>query len=275
MRELRYEAASGAVIELEDVRSALAGQALDLRGSEWSYTLAQSSAYGMTRRARSAKVDVTFTRLPAADEALGAFDADVAAGTPGTLVADGKWRQRAYVLAADPKHASLRDCTVELTVALLDGRWHRLTSVTVIPSAAMAGGTDLPSDMPLDLGLASQSPRRLLVASMPSLVAARIWGPCHEPSVTLVGPGGAARRYGFTGDVADGHSVALDPLGRGIGRVAWAEDAIGNRTSAFGRLVRGGGADPLGELPRGTYEVTSDATAIVTLVELSGGVPWS
>lgn len=272
MHELRYEAASGAVIELEDVRSALAGQALDLRGSEWSYTLAQSSAYGMTRRARAVKVDVAFTRLAAANEASDAFDADVAAGTPGTLVADGTWRQRAYVLAADPQRASLRDCELRLTVALLDGRWHSEVTVDVTMNARNVDGLDFPLGFPLDLGYESKATPVRLVTRRRALVGVTLYGPCTDPSVSLIGEDGVARHYGVTGEVAYGCTATIDPLASGMGRTVYVTDAVGGTATAFSRRT----TDALVALPPGRYAIVADdCQATVRLMELNGGVPWS
>lgn len=273
MRELRYESPSGTTIELEDVRSALAGQALDLRGSEWSYTLGRASAYGMSRRARTAKVDVTFTRLSAADEALDLFDADVEAGTPGTLVADGRWRQAAYVLAADPKRASLRDCAVTLTVALLGGGWHTSREQAVGSTPRRVGGIDLPCGLPLDLGWQSVARPTVVTVARRAMVGVRAYGPGSDPAVTLASASGASLSYGVRGAIGAGEVAVIDPLASGIGRCVRVVGVTGESRTAFPRRT----PDALARLAPGRYVATSSgcSSAVVDVMETSGGVPWS
>jgi len=152
MRSLSYVCAStGETIPLEGP-DIWAQTAEGLRGREWSYTLGYRSLTGVSRTAREAELDLTYVRCPEkVDSTRRLFDADVAAGTPGTFDADG-WTTRAYVVKAEPQTITPTMVETQLTVVLLDGVWRRETTTHHDPRTDAGSGLDYPHDYPHDYG---------------------------------------------------------------------------------------------------------------------------
>lgn len=127
MNKLEYQpGVKGKAIQM-DGPVAFVGTAENLRGREWSYELGYRGLTSATRAAREVDVDF-FTDYATADALRRAADADVMGRTPGILVAQNEWKQRAYVLSSSPNTIHFGRLNTTLNVALLDGAWWRLAS---------------------------------------------------------------------------------------------------------------------------------------------------
>lgn len=234
MHSLRYEPATfGAPIVELDGPVTYSGQAMGVRGREWSYRLGYRDLLDASRPAREAELVVS-TTYEQADAMRRAFDADVANGSPGTIVALGEWRQRALVVACEPSLAMAGQVLAKLTVLLLDGAWRALRSVEFSPTTSAADEwLDCPHPYPhgwgspprpgsVDTGLLAPCPVRLV-----------IYGPATSPYVVV-----GANRYEVEVSVPAGGYLVIDGAERTIELVT----AAGTRTSCFAAGVRGTGA---------------------------------
>lgn len=234
MHSLRYEPATpGAPTVQLDGPLTYAGQAMGVRGREWDYRLGYRDLLDASRPARDAELEVV-TTPELADEMRRSFDADVANGTPGTLVALGKWRQRALVVGARPSLAYAGQVAMRLDLLLLDGAWRSLRTVEFRPVEADGGEwLDYPHPYPhgwgrapapgsVDTGLLSPCPVRLVV-----------YGPAVSPYVVV-----GRNRYEVETNVPEGAHLVVDGAQRTIVLVG----ADGTRTDCFAAGVRGTGA---------------------------------
>lgn len=132
MNQLEYiPGIGGQAIQL-DGPVAFVGTADKLRGREWNYDLGYRDLLNANRPARV--VDVTLlTDADTANALRRVADADVMAGKPGTFVAQNEWRQRGYILEAEPRVIHYDDLEIGLKVALLDGAWWRMVEKEFLP----------------------------------------------------------------------------------------------------------------------------------------------
>lgn len=139
MSELRYIATvTGDVIELDGPLTYV-GTALNLRARKWSYKLGFRNLVA-NKAAREAKL-TGWTRSEAEmDRAERAFDADIAAGRPGTIEC-GRWSQHAYIVNTVPKKVHGGSVDYESDVLLMDGSWRKPETFHLFPSSGDASGT--------------------------------------------------------------------------------------------------------------------------------------
>ena len=136
MRSLRYVSSqTGGAVEL-DGPSLWTRTAPKLRSRRWGYTLGSHSATGVSHVAREEEFELVATSMAALDEAERLFDADLAAGEPGTLVAMGEWTQKAYIVETEPDVISPMGVTANAKAILLDGAWRRITKYRFEPHSA-------------------------------------------------------------------------------------------------------------------------------------------
>ncbi|KLN86075.1 tail fiber protein [Bifidobacterium bifidum] len=234
MRSLSYVCAStGETIPLEGP-DIWAQTAEGLRGREWSYTLGYRSLTGVSRTAREAELDLTYVRCPEkVDSTRRLFDADVAAGTPGTFDADG-WTTRAYVVKAEPQTITPTMVETQLTVVLLDGVWRRETTTHHDPRTDAGSGLDYPHDYPHDYGGMSILDTVANTSGMPQPIRLTIFGPCVNPYV-IIGP----NRYEVDATIPASSRLEID--GTADARTVIMISDTGLRTNLFAKAVRGTG----------------------------------
>lgn len=275
MRELKYTAHGGMVIDLNDDDLWVA-DLREMRGYAWTYTLASRGIKSVSRNASTAKMTVRTTDPSRLDMVQTAFDSDVQAVTPGMLTVDGEWFQRAYVVGSSlglvpwPAYAQ-----TDYTVVLCDGVWRRALPVQhFFPmTAGTSSQLDLPTDLPTDLA----SSRIALTVDNPTGKTAEfsaiIFGPCTNPSFRLGG-----NTYEVDVTVPSGGYVSLSATGLSKTITLTAEN--GDVTNIFDKGVRGDGAGsgsyvfepiPAGE---SLLEISGNYGIDLTLYDVSGGVPW-
>lgn len=232
MHRLKY-VGGGGTVGLDGPVSYV-GTALGIRGRQWSYDLATHNVKSLVRKARKATVEFVTTDTAEADRARRIMDADVADGTPGTLVFDGMWTQRAMVLESEPSDASRGFVAMTLTIALLDGCWSRLRTVPFPVRSVIEGYKylDMGFDFPVDLG--PSIPSRTVevpVLSRPN-VRLVVYGPATNPYVIVGG-----NRYEVDVSVPDGGRLEIDGRDKTIKTISSAGDVA----DCFGKGVRTGG----------------------------------
>lgn len=259
-----------------DGPSAYLGQALPLRGRSPEYDLGARSIKGATRRATEADCEAYFTDPAAADELRRAVEHDLFAGTPGELVFDGEWRQRAAVVSASAAHAS-RDRVVQtLTWALLDGCWRRELNHSFYPGGtpSLSGPLDYPYDFLHDFEVPFVSRSLTNPTGTACPVRLTIYGPAAQPAVEIAG-----NLYALVCDVPAGGYAVID--GGTSPKEAYTVNAQGIREDVFGFTVRdgglGGGSYAFQPLPPGTWNVSwSRGFGFdITTYEEEGEPPWS
>lgn len=232
MHRFKYQSASGVVLELDGPVTYNQG-ALDVRSREWDYDLGYRDAYNLTRPARA--VDLTVWTTPEeADRMRRVFDADVANGAPGELVALGKWHQRALAVASDPITSFAGSTGLKLTVLLLDGSWWAVEAVSFEPDdgSTSTGDLDYPYDYEHDYSVPARAgvvDTGLLVASPVRII---VYGPATNPYIVV-----GSNRYAVDVTVPDGAHLIIDGRAKTIELVSQG----GNVTDAFAYGERGGG----------------------------------
>ena len=218
MQSLEYAcAATGERIGFE---GPLYGETLaGLRGRVWDYSIGARGLTGITRGAREETVAVKIHDSTATLDLLRRLaDADMAAGTPGTLVADGEWETRAWIAKSEPQSITPTMVETQLTIVLADGVWRRGTTEHHDPRADKAGG-DL--DYPNATG-------------MPQPVKLTIFGPCVNPYVII-----GTNRYEVDATIPAGSRLEIDAASDS--RTVTMISDTGLRTNLFGKAVRGTG----------------------------------
>lgn len=133
MNQLEYIPGMGGQKSIPmDGPSAFVGTADGLRSRKWKYDLGYRGLLNATRPAR--EVDVDFVSdYETADALRRVADADVAAQTPGMFLAQGEWRQNAYIVESEPSNIHYGWLSTTLKALLLDGAWWRVVKRSFRP----------------------------------------------------------------------------------------------------------------------------------------------
>ena len=105
-----------------DGPSAFVGTADGLRSRKWQYDLGYRGLRNATRPARDVDVDFV-SDYETANALRRVADADVMARTPGVFLAQGEWRQNAYIVESEPSNIHYGWLSTTLKALLLDGAW--------------------------------------------------------------------------------------------------------------------------------------------------------
>lgn len=274
MRRVRYEPGTGPSTDAVDLDGPVAaiGTGGGLRGRQWEYTLGFRGISGAVRACR--EVEATL-RVGSPDEAARirhVFDRDVMAGTPGSIVVDGSWSTRAYVVGSSPSTVYGGHMSSTIKIVLVDGVWRRWRTES-FPVHVPQGGSylDLPYDIPYDLS--QGAPTTSLDASEWASAPVRIivYGPVSAPELTIAG-----NRYSFDVDVPEGAYLVCD----GLERTITLTGPYGDVTDEFPCGERGGGEGSgsycFERVPAGTSEVSWDNSFgfDVQWAEEEGEPPW-
>lgn len=278
MHRLAYVSSGGGRVEL-DGDGAFVGTAPKLRSREWSYTLGWRGASGISRDAREAGLDAVMS-AERADELRRLADRDLSSGTPGTLVFDGEWYQRAYIAKSETETVyGRRAVKAELTVLLLDGAWRREESTDFFAEEVGDGDAlDFPHDFEYDYG-GSGANRTVAVAGLlPADVRMTIFGPVTNPRVA-VAQGEFSNTYGAKVTVPGGSRLVID--GSSHPKSIQLIGTYGEVEDRFADGVRGEGAGSgsycFEQLRPGTSTVSWDGSFGFTLTTFreEGEPPWS
>lgn len=281
MHRLSYVASGGEEVEL-DAPGAWSGTALGLRGRAWSYELSWRGASGISRDAREAEWDVSFTDPAAADRLRRLADRDLSLGRPGRLVFDGEWSQRAYIAKSEPTEAySSRGLRATLTALLLDGAWRREVDTDFFSARDEAGAgdwLDYPRDYPYDYGGSGVNRTVTVEGLVPAALRLEIYGPATNPRVTVT-QGTWANVYAVDAEVPGGSRLVVD--GSAFPKTIKLVGTYGEETDLFPKGVRGEGAGSgsycFEPLPAGTSSVAWDGSFgfLMRHYEEEGEPPWS
>lgn len=278
MHRLAYVSSCGGRVDL-DGGGAFVGTAPKLRSREWSYTLGWRGASGISRDAREAELDAAMT-AERADELRRLADRDVSSGTPGTLVFDGEWYQRAYIVKSEVETVYGRSAVrTALTVLLLDGAWRREESTDFFAKDVSDGDAlDFPHDFDYDYG-GSGANRTVTVAGLlPADVRMTIYGPVTNPRV-VVAQGEFSNTYSAKVAVPGGSRLVID--GSSHPKSIQLIGTYGEVEDRFADGVRGEGAGSgsycFEPLRPGTSTVSWDGSFGFTLTAFreEGEPPWS
>lgn len=234
MRSLEYVcAATGESVSFE---GPVYGETVPaLRGHSWSYELGGRSVAGISMPAREAQVTVKVVDHASLDRLRMLADADMAAGSPGTLVADGQWRTDAFIAKSDIQSVTPTIVETSLTFLLPDPWWRRrISHVFTRRTSADSAWLDLPADLPADLsGMAAvrtlDNPEP---HAMPAVI--RVYGPCVNPYL-LIGD----NRYQVDCTVPSGGRLEID--GASSVKTVTLIDAQGRHANMFAAAHRGDG----------------------------------
>ena len=272
-KRLVYIPGSGAPeISLDGPLSWTQGGAAGLRGRAWNRTLGFRDLFNATRPAREVSV-VVFAAFGAADELRRAADADVAQKTPGTLLFDGAWRQKAYILESEST-PHYNGVILELTIALMEGAWWAIQekSFTVDAGTSTEDYLDYPFDYEYDFGAPASADSVDTGLLVPSPIRLTIFGPATNPYVVI-----GANRYQVNVTIPNGGYLVVDGMAHTIRLVA----QNGTVTDAFAQGERGsgqGGGNYIFEpIPAGETSVSWDRSFGFDLgwYDLEGEPPWS
>jgi len=206
-----------------------------LRGRVWDYSIGARGLTGITRKTRETNVTVRIHDSPATLDLLRRLaDADMAAGAPGTLVADGEWETRAWIPKSEPQSITPTMVETQLAVALLDGVWRREITTHHDPRTDAGSGLDYPHDYPHDYGGMSILGTVANASGMPQPVKLTIFGPCVNPYIII-----GTNRYEVDATIPDGSRLEIDAASDS--RTVTMLSDTGLRTNLFAKAVRGTG----------------------------------
>mgnify|MGYP007073505778 CR=1 FL=1 len=206
-----------------------------LRGRVWDYSIGARGLTGITRKTRETNVTVRIHDSPATLDLLRRLaDADMAAGAPGTLVADGEWETRAWIAKSEPQSITPTMVETQLAVALLDGVWRREITTHHDPRTDAGSGLDYPHDYPHDYGGMSILDTVANATGMPQPVKLTIFGPCVNPYIII-----GTNRYEVDATIPAGSRLEIDAASDS--RTVTMISDTGLRTNLFAKAVRGTG----------------------------------
>lgn len=151
-------AVSAGAVDLIDPAGLMVKRIESLRTHAWEVELAAHGIDSASLNASSVQLEATCADLNVLDVASELFDADVKAvassrskDDAGLLTVDG-WSQTALITGIEPSYDPPGPAKYALTVALLDGLWHKRDDVQHFWSDALQPGLDLdyPHDYPHD-----------------------------------------------------------------------------------------------------------------------------
>lgn len=271
MQSLEYVcAATGERIGFE---GPLYGETLTgLRGRVWDYSIGARGLIGITRKTRETNVTVRIHDSPATLDLLRRLaDADMATGTPGTLVTDGEWETRAWIAKSEPQTITPTMVETQLTIVLADGVWRRGTTEHHDPRTDKAGG-DL--DYPHDYAGMSILGTVTNATGMPQPVKLTIFGPCVNPYIII-----GTNRYEVDATIPAGSRLEIDAASDS--RTVTMISDTGLRTNLFGKAVRGAGRGSgtyvFEPLPPGTSSISwaGGFKFDLTAIEERSEPPWT
>ena len=274
MRRFEYINSKGKAVQL-DGPLVFSGIAEEPRSRVWAYSLGMRDVRNIARPARTATMSIT-APFEQADELRKAFDSDVYAGTPGTFVIDGEWKQRGFCLEQKVTSLLGERVQADLTVALLDGAWWRIAHVPFVPESGSDPETYPWLDYNFDFIYDFKRPPIAHVidtdASAPSPVRIVIYGPATNPYIIA-----GENRYAVLASVSAGAYMVIDGKEKTITIVG----ADGSITDAFSAGVRGsgeGGGEYVFEpIPTGAVPVSWDNSFGFDFgwYQEEGEPPWS
>lgn len=278
MHRLLYVSSSGRSIDL-DGDGAFAGTAPKLRSRAWTYDLGWRSASGISRDAREAEVDA-FLTPEAADALRDEADRDMHDASPGRIVVDEEWYQRAYIAKAETAAVyGRRGIKTGLTVLLLDGSWRReVVTEFYARDDEDPSGLDFPHDFEYDYGGSSASHAVTVDGLLPADVKLTVFGPASSPRITVT-QGTFSNVYAVDVDVPGGSRLVIDGSSypksiRLIGKYGEVEDKFPAGLRGEGS---GSGSYCFEQLRPGTSNVAWDGSFGFTMTHYQeeGEPPWS
>lgn len=233
MRSFVYESSSGEVIDLccDGLR---VGQIMDLRSREWDATLGFRSVSNVNSPSRDAELNALSTNLTMLDRARMVMDSDVRRNSPGKLIINGLWSQRALILKSVSSMVTPVIQKIVLTARLLDGGWRHGVAMSFMASVANSGEfLNYPHPYPYDYSLTDSGSGSIENTQLqPAPLSLTFWGPVANPAVTI-----GANRYACDITVDTGSRLEID----GIAKTITLIDQQGNKSNAFGTGRRGNG----------------------------------
>lgn len=247
-----------------------------LRGRAWDYSLAARGLTGVTRKTREETVTVKIHDSPATLDLLARLaDADMAAGTPGALVADGEWETRAWIAKSAPQSITPTMVETQLTFVLLDGVWRRETTEHHDPRTDKSDSwLDHPYDYPHDYSGMSILDTVANPGGTPLPIRLTVFGPCVNPGVII-----GSNRYEVDATIPAGSRLEID--GAADARTVVMISDTGLRTNLFAKAVRGTGRGSgtyiFEPLPTGTSTISwaGGFEFDLTVIEERGETPWT
>ena len=250
---------------------AFVGYGGELRSHKWSRNVTGRSVRGMTLGVREVDFDVVAFDAEA-DALRRACDADVASEKPGTIVVDGEWRMRCYVVESSTGEAYRDHVSLKLKAVLVDPYWWRENNYSFV-IGLNENGMDFPFDFPFDFSFSSGSGSVEVESSLGAKPKLTFYGPCTNPYVII-----GDNRYEVDYNVVTGCKVVIDATGDTPTVMHY--DQYGNGYSVFPYAVRdggeGGGSYAFERVKAGSSAVTwSGAFAwSLELRELETEPPW-
>lgn len=254
---------------------AYGGEPVAFRSDAWDYETGYRDVSYAARKARRETVTVAMLDLAAADALRLAADADLSAGTPGTLEFDG-WTQRCYIAGSEIKTMAAASASVKLDALLLDGVWRREDRWEFRPGAGsgtVGVGHGYAYGYAYGYPYSEETSREIEVGSIvPSPFRIIVYGPAVRPSVTIGG-----NRYQVSSDVPDGGYLVVDSVEGTVTKVA----RNGYRTNCLPDATLGGGVGSgsyiFQDVPAGTSSVSYDGSFgwDLSVFREDGAVPWT
>lgn len=231
MRTLEFRAADGTIVSLSGDDGIWAETAPEIRGHEWYYDVSRKP--NATMQAREITISVKVSDTESLDRLVSLADADIESGAPGSLVADKEWECAAFLAKNNVQTVTPSFTTTQLTFIQCD-QWHRDTLTSYQWQSSDGEGLDYPFDYPFDYQGYSLFATVSNDTARPCRAKIVMFGPVSNPYVLI---GGNTVKADVS--LASGERLEINALDEP--KTATIIDINGNRTNAFGKLVRGTG----------------------------------
>lgn len=247
--DLFYIGSAGDVLEFTAKDVSRLGDGDTLRSRKWSRSLGYRSVTWLVRPAFETSIEVIISSLDLADKFRRVMDYDVSTGNAGILSLGG-WCQRALVVESSTDTWRPSTVVQTLTVALLDGVWHKRKHVSIMPAGQESStyGVGYPHGFPYDFGRVTSPGTFKVDGYLPAPATFTIYGPVSNPVITI-----AENEYRFHGDIPDGGHLILD----GLSKTATLVNQYGHRENAMVGVELGGGVGSgkwaFEKIPAGTH----------------------
>lgn len=231
-------------------------QGLGFRGREWAYELGLNRITNITRQAREIDFEYSTGDLAELDRMTRIFEADIAAGKPGTFFY-GDWRQRGFVVSSSPSSIFHKEYTATAKAVLLDGVWRKPEILGMYPNSGDTDGTKKYSYEYAYEYASTFGVRYVTVDDAnPICFSLTIWGYAVYPSIKI-----ADNTYYYKLIIPNNSYLLVDSR---PDPTVTLVDQLGKRSDAFAQAERGEGEGSSNyafqRIPTGTHAVIWDDT---------------
>ena len=274
LHRLKYIASNNQEIDLDNIDITFQ-TGLGLKIDKWNSDIKNGLVNKINREAHEIDVDVIFTDIEKAKEALHLFNNDNYQELYGYFYCDD-WYQAGNVVECKLDNQYKTYIKASLKIILRWGYWLKPKTLRIEGSEETKDGLDFPFDFEFDFQLNSATNAYVDVeGSTGAYVGFVFYGAVDNPAVIISG-----NKYQVNASCEARERIIVDPYGRDIiGGSIYKVNAFGGETNLFDSRLKGArdsGSYIFQKLPPGHHKVNYSAGMIFDVIfyEESGTPPW-